>query len=605
MRENGGDNRVGVGWRGGLRGQSEVVGALVVFAIIVGGAVLVASIGSTAITDSEETLSDQRAEKAMTQFSSKAGLVALQEADSQQINFATDQSEQFSVVEDTGWMNVTWTNQTTGYSEEVMNMTLGSLVYKGKDTRIAYQGGGVFRATETGGVMISPPEFHFRDGTLTLPAVNVTGDSALGNSITVTRSDVSRRFPTSGENSTNPLDNHVVTVTVKSEYYRGWGNYFEERTDGEVEYDDDEETATLLMVTPIELTEIKSASSSLSTSGDFNVNGAPTSRVSDADNDIYSDSYNSSNGTYREEFVNGDTEADGDIVYAGDIDISTGAGNSEFRGDMRGGDSVTVGNGGGKPDVEGNIEYTTNCNPTPSDCEDRLTDDTKYDVRQIDGTATASSVNWFVDNSIEMIEDSVVPNKTDPNTDGEVKAGKYYFSSNLRVDSGEEFELNTSNGHIEIAVEENVSLADDAAINVTGDGIVRMYVGSKDTGPSGTHFYMGNETNVGNYTTDDATQLRVYGKRDFTMLMDAPNSGQKTAKFVGVVYAPPGGMGTGSVTLDTGEIYGGILTGTTTIEGGSLHYDETLREEQIIPPNANQIKVTFLHVTVNEVAVEG
>ena len=59
------------------------------------------------------------------------------------------------------------------------------------------------------------------------------------------------------------------------------------------------------------------------------------------------------------------------------------------------------------------------------------------------------------------------------------------------------------------------------------------------------------------------------------------------------------------MTLDSGEIYGGILTGTTIIEGGSLHYDETLKNKQIIPPDANQVEVTFLHVTINQIMVEG
>lgn len=604
MTKTGGNQGVPTDWQDRLRGQSETLAVVLVFAIVIAGATLIVAIGATAVGDTQDELSDDRAEKAMTQFSAKAGLVALQEAESQKVNFATGQGEQYFVRENEGWMNITWQNQTTGYSEEVMNMTLGALVYEGQNTRIAYQGGGVFRGTEAGGQMISPPEFHYRGGTLTLPAINVTGDAAVGSSLTVSRSNVSRRFPTGIDNSTNPLDNHLVTITVKSEYYRGWGEYFEERTDGEVEYDDSNKTATLLMVTPIKLLKIRSVSSSLSASGDFIVNGAPTSRASAADNDIYSDSYNSTNGTYKQQINNGSTEADGDIVYSGKIDISKGAGNSEFQGDLRAGDSVTVGSGGGKPDVKGDIEYTTSCNPSPSDCESRLTDTSQYEVQKIDGVQTASSVDFYVDNRVSEIADNADPSETDPSTNGELNGTRYYFSSELRVNSGDELELNTTGGSIDIAVEENMYVADSAEINVTGDGVVRMYVAGEDTGPSGNHFYMGDETTVGDQQ-DDAKQLRVYGKRDFKMLMEGPNSGSNTAKFVGVIYAPPGQQGSGKIVLDTGEIYGGILTGTTIVEGGSLHYDETLREEQIIPPTGNQVRVTFLHVTINEITVEG
>jgi len=612
MRENGGDNRVGVGWRGGLRGQSEVVGALVVFAIIVGGAVLVASIGSTAITDSEETLSDQRAEKAMTQFSSKAGLVALQEADSQQINFATDQSEQFSVVEDTGWMNVTWTNQTTGYSEEVMNMTLGSLVYKGKDTRIAYQGGGVFRATETGGVMISPPEFHFRDGTLTLPAVNITGDSALGNSVTVTRSDVSRRFPTSGENSTNPLDNHVVTVTVKSEYYRGWGNYFEERTDGEVEYDDDEETATLLMVTPIELTEIKAASASLSASGEFRVTGnsAMSCSVGGGNDNIFTDSYNSSKSTdYCEQLDNGNNGNDGDLIYGGDINFESGTGGSGFCGEIRSGGTVSTQGGGGSPSscgdgtggqpmVFGNISYTDSC----VQCSDAIVTGYGTDTK-IDDIRAANAVDWYVNSTVQEIDNSATGDSRNPSlSDGtELNDSEYYFDT-LSVGDSDEIELNTTEGNIDIGVRRNIELANGATLNVTGDGVVRVFVDGDSYG--GTYHLDMTDPSEILTPGDNAVQFRVYGKQDFKAQIGASGGGN-LAKFVGVLYAPPGRNGDAEIKLGSGEVYGGMLTGTTIIEKGSIHYDETLREKQVIPPDANQIKVTFLHVTVNEVAVEG
>jgi len=80
------------------------------------------------------------------------------------------------------------------------------------------------------------------------------------------------------------------------------------------------------------------------------------------------------------------------------------------------------------------------------------------------------------------------------------------------------------------------------------------------------------------------------------------------AKYVGVLYAPPGQTGNGEIVLNGAEVFGGMLTGTTTIPNGakgSIHYDEALLGKQVIPPNANQVKVTYLHVTVNQIAVKG
>jgi len=498
MTTSGGTDRDSTGQPGQSRGQAETLGIVLVFAILISGTVIVVAIGSTAISDTEGQLADERAEKAMTQFSSKAGLVALQEADSQQVDFATEQGEQYTVVDDTGWMNITWTNRTTGYSEPVMNMTLGAVVFEGENTRLAYQGGGVFRATDAGGQMISPPEFHFREGTLTLPAVNVTGGPALGDSATITGSAVEREFPTGIDNSTNPLDNHIVTVTVKSEYYRGWGQYFEERTDGEVEYDDAAETATLVMVTPIELTEITAASSSLSASGEFQVKGASAMSCSGGgiDDKIYTDSYNSTkSGDYCDQLSGGDTNNNGDLIYGGDINFETGAGGSGFCGEVVSGGTVSTQGGGGSPSgcgdgtsgqpmVFGNINYTDTCNQ----CDDAIVSGYGSE-NKIDKVGTASAVNWFVNNSVAEIDDSVPASNRNPTlTDGtELDEPEYYFD-NMEIDPGDRIELNTTDTNIDIAVRDYIELGDGAELNVTGDGIVRIFVDGD--GYSGTNFVM-------------------------------------------------------------------------------------------------------------------
>jgi len=614
MTTSGGTDGDGAVQSGQLRGQAETLGIVLVFAILISGAVIVVAIGSTAISDTEGQLADDRAEKAMTQFSSKAGLVALQEADTQQVDFATEQGEQYNVVDDTGWMNITWTNQTSGYSEEVMNMTLGAVVFEGDRTRLAYQGGGVFRATDAGGRMISPPEFHFREGTLTLPAINVTGGPALGDSATITRSKVDRRFPTGIGNSTNPLDNHVVTVTVKSEYYRGWGQYFEERTDGEVEYNDAEETATLLMVTPIQLTKITAASSSLSASGEFRVTGnsAMSCSVGGGNDNIFTDSYNSTNsGDYCDQLSSGATNNNGDLIYGGDINFESGAGGSGFCGEVVAGGTVSTQGGGGSPSacgdgtsgqpmVFGNINYTDTC----VQCDDAIV--TGYgSENKIDSVDTAGSVDWFVNNTVAEIKDSIPTGASNWKpilTDGtELDESEYYFDT-MEIDPGDRVELNTTDTNIDIAVEEYIEIGDsNAELNVTGDGIVRIFVDGD--GYTGDNFFMDDPSKV-TAPGDNATQLRIYGKRDFEAQIGTSGGGN-LAKFVGVLYAPPGLTGTGEIVLGSGEVHGGMLTGTTVIEKGSIHYDEALKKKQIIPPDANQVKVTFLHVTENEITVEG
>jgi hypothetical protein len=97
--------------------------------------------------------------------------------------------------------------------------------------------------------MISPPEFHYRAQTLTLPIVQVTGSASVGGSAraTVSRGEFlarnvypneSRSFD-NGEPFLNPVQNGSVIVRIESEYARAWGTYFAERTDGVVSYPSD------------------------------------------------------------------------------------------------------------------------------------------------------------------------------------------------------------------------------------------------------------------------------------------------------------------------------------------------------------------------------
>ncbi len=72
--------------RGQQRAQSAPLGLLLVLSLVIVGSGVVVSLGATALVDTEAGLDVSRAETGMTQLDSQAALVALGNADSQQVH---------------------------------------------------------------------------------------------------------------------------------------------------------------------------------------------------------------------------------------------------------------------------------------------------------------------------------------------------------------------------------------------------------------------------------------------------------------------------------------------------------------------------------------
>ncbi|KAA9398151.1 hypothetical protein Har1130_05185 [Haloarcula sp. CBA1130] len=234
------------------RGQSGPLGLILVFALVIASTTAVVVVGAEAITTTQGRLDVERTENTMTQFDSKVALVALGQSSVQQVDLPASGDSVYDVRGDAGWMNITYTNA-SGDVTTIRNGSLGAVVYDGEGTEIAYQGGGVWRTDADGqAVMISPPEFHYRSRTLTLPLVTVTGDETIESRAAVTRNDTTQYFPDRARDEAfrNPLNGSDINVTVQSAYYRAWGSYFEERTDGTVTYDHSKETVTAELVIP-------------------------------------------------------------------------------------------------------------------------------------------------------------------------------------------------------------------------------------------------------------------------------------------------------------------------------------------------------------------
>ncbi|MFC7172406.1 hypothetical protein ACFQL0_01450 [Haloplanus litoreus] len=126
----------------------------------------------------------------------------------------------------------------------------------------------------------------------------------------------------------NPLSSGSVRVTVRSEYYRGWADYFRTRTDADTVrvYDANRSVAVVLSV-PTRGREI----------GDSIAARSPTVTVQGG---ATVDSYNSSEGTYAT------TRGENGSVYVGEDLVNAGGGtiygDMRVDGDFEGGGGIEV-----------------------------------------------------------------------------------------------------------------------------------------------------------------------------------------------------------------------------------------------------------------------
>lgn len=241
---------------GGLqdRAQSSTIGVILVLGITLSLASAIVVFGSVAIEEGQQQARVGQAEQSMTQFDARAAQVALGASDSQQIQFGQARGT-YHVNETAGRVKVfhdEWNG--SGTSELIYEDDLGAVYFEAEGTTIAYQGGGVWKRTgdnETA-TMVSPPEFHNRDATLTFPIVRVRGTDSASGRQTATIVGVGSSAPIfpdlDGETTAisnqydtdsdqiyeNPVTEGNMTVEIESEYCNAWKRYFETRTEGNV-----------------------------------------------------------------------------------------------------------------------------------------------------------------------------------------------------------------------------------------------------------------------------------------------------------------------------------------------------------------------------------
>ncbi|WP_227354180.1 DUF7289 family protein [Haladaptatus salinisoli] len=559
------------------RAQTETLGVVLLLAVTLAGTGLVVAFGSSMLDDSKRAAELDSAEHAMTQLDSKASLVGIGDTDTQRVNLGVENDGRTLARTDGGWMRVE-VHPDDGGEVEVMNQTLGAVVYRNGETTVAYQGGGVWKRTGDGATMVSPPEFHYRETTLTLPLVVVGGEGALEPRLEITKNGTAEsKFPLAEPEKTNPLSEATVNVTVRSDYYRAWGSFFEQRTGGEVEYDHSAESVTLTLVTPTKAPKIEQGLASTSPS-ELVIQGSGGSS--------FTDSYNSSVGPYSE------TEGtNGTIKTVGGVSLSGGA---VIEGDLVTGGGV-VKMESANTEIVGNLSYGGSTALHKKATIGGWTAD-NGSVEQIDPIGSmienqAASLAADNDNGATEAIDGRSLNAT--KSTWTLTSGNYYLDD-LDIASGETLVLDLNGGDIDLVIDDDVTLSGGKiTVQNPDNGTANLYA-------TGRSVSVTNAASV-SVSGDESPALRIYAPPGTS----ATFSGEET-RFVGVLYAPDSKSQYGDVSVTShARVYGAIVGGKTTLKsGGRVHYDQALVTTKTLPAEFTSVpRVTYMHVSVNRVNV--
>ena len=304
------------------RGQSELIGIVLLFALVITVSLTVVVVGGSALSDLQSDTMKESAEVSMVELQSKAALAGSSGASVQEVSFVKSEGARpnnaraagvgskaenagaISVGENAGEMRIKVQHSTGTLSETV---TMGTITYQREQETIAYQGGGVFRKNTQadGSTMISPPNFQYqyRNGvpTLSMPVTSVKGVAS--DEFSLTQVSSKRIFP--AHSAANPIKSgNTVTITVESEFYQAWANLFRQRTDGTVTTSDfngnGKKAARLELSGPPSTAPI--SNSAVSSSLQPQLNGPNQARI---------DSYDSGSQTY--------SRSKGPLIVRGDF----------------------------------------------------------------------------------------------------------------------------------------------------------------------------------------------------------------------------------------------------------------------------------------------
>jgi len=217
---------------------SETIGYSLLLGIVVLSVSIIAVVSYPELSDTRDSAFNEIAVQALSVFTSKNSMAAFGVSPSQLTRIELNGGTLTARKDSDNWMTI-YVSNSTGYRVTIFNQSMGSVEYTFGDTIISYEGGGLFRKYPSGDqVMVSPPQFHYNGETLTLPLIIVnnlasTGGKGVVNIYSKPSNSPITIYPnlTSSDHLLNPISGKQVQIRLKSDYYKAWGKYIEERTE--------------------------------------------------------------------------------------------------------------------------------------------------------------------------------------------------------------------------------------------------------------------------------------------------------------------------------------------------------------------------------------
>lgn len=586
---------------GGSRGQSSVIGFVLVVGVAVVAITGILIYGGVALTDAASQANAEKARLSANKFHQVAGFVVGGGSESRQL----DTGVPVRTDPDRGWFRV------SSAGTVLVNESLGAVSFGPGDGHAVYQGSALFFPGEEGTRTRQGPQLRYRDGTFEVTILSVDGTAAGHDRVAIASDSADRVFPDPDASLTNPVESGRFTVTIGSAYYRQWGEHLAAQTGTTPRYDHEAETVSIQLVPDGQGRELEGGVLAGAPNGELVLSGG-----------VRIDSYNSSGGADEEGAIvstgdvvlEGGGQVDGDLVAAGDLTVQNGG---HLRGDAdAGGEFLATGGSLIDGDVRvaadarvdpgvnyrGTLTHGGSLTDSGNEVPDATREPVNVDVPE--RPSVAGHVALVRDSLRESNDNASTPSidggrldcvhdvdGTGGNNQCELTSGEYYLDE-LTLDANEELIVDTTDGDVTIAVDGDVTLEGSGTIEVVGDGRVNVYA-------TGSYSQTGGST----VTTpgDTAGQFWVYLEPGETATLSSGG------KFVGVVYGP-GGDGPGvSIEPSSGqEIYGALVGDVELVGSGArIHYDTALAGERPVEAPEGSVPVGYLRAHVVRITVDG